>query len=140
MQIGSRALALGIVAMTAWGCSGTGDEPSTARSNRASTNATVPGGVAPGSGPNLHLVPFPSTGDLWVLDGETTNVLRIDPAGTVTIGIAVEEIKRVTGLETVDFDDCGMAFDASGVLYFVEAESDSVLRREPNGRDRKSVV
>jgi len=39
----------------------------------------------------------------------------------------------ITGEDDVDFDDCGIAFDADGNMYFAEEASDSVLKYSADG-------
>ena len=64
------------------------------------------------------LLPFDQTGDLFVLDDGSSSVLRIDAAGTVSVKVAEEEIVATTGYRAVSFDDCGIAFDGTGNMYF----------------------
>jgi sugar lactone lactonase YvrE len=90
------------------------------------------------------LLPFDSTADLFVLDGGLDRpgedrvgcecILRITPAGVVTIEVAETNILAITGEADVDFnDEDGMAIDALGDIYFVERESDAILKKVPGG-------
>jgi len=78
-------------------------------------------------------VPFEQTGDLYALDDEAPAILRIDAQGRVSVAVTAAEIIAVTGEALVGFGDCAIAFDVAGAMYFTEAESDSVLRRSPQG-------
>ncbi len=128
MQLRGTAAVLITIALATLGCSG-GDSPSVPEPNPVA----APTGPAPGSGPDSSLVPFPATGDLWLLEGETTSVVRIDPAGTITIEIVADEIMAATGYTEASFNDAGLAFAIDGTMYFTEAASDSVLRRSVDG-------
>jgi len=65
------------------------------------------------------LVPFQATGDLFVLEGSTNNILRIDQ-NTQAISVAVPsaQILAATGDSSARFVGAGMAFDSAGNLYF----------------------
>ena len=88
-------------------------------------------GMTQGARPPL--LPFDSTGDLFILDSGSGNILRITPDGTVTIEVTKAEIMTATGGANVSFYESGIAFDAAGSMYFVEEVSKSILKREPSG-------
>lgn len=77
------------------------------------------------------LLPPAQTGDLFVLEEGSDDVIRITPSGQVTVVITEEEIGAFTGEGFADFDDCGIAFDDSGNIFFAEEDSDSILRWTP---------
>ena len=79
------------------------------------------------------LLPFNNTGDLFVLDNGSDNILRITPAKVITIEVAKADILAATGESDVSFNNCGIAFDAAGSMYFAESISDSILKRTTNG-------
>jgi len=64
------------------------------------------------------LLPFNNTGDLFVLDHGSYNILRITPSGVITIEVTTAQIMAATGWAGVGFRDRGIAFDAAGSLYF----------------------
>lgn len=64
------------------------------------------------------LLPFSQTGNLFVLDDESDDVISITPGGNIVIVLTEDEIGAFTGLGSADFDDCGIAFDDSGKLFF----------------------
>ncbi len=79
------------------------------------------------------LVPFNNTGDLFVLDHGSDSILRITPAGDITIEVTTAEITAVTGELNVYFNDSGIAFDAAGAMYFAESESNSIMKKATDG-------
>lgn len=79
------------------------------------------------------LLPFDGTGDLFVLDSGSDNILRITPGGVVTIEVTKAEIMAATGEGGADLYDDGIAVDAAGALYFTESWSDSILKKAPGG-------
>ncbi len=86
------------------------------------------------------LVPFDTTGDLFVLDDGSGNVLGITPEGNVYIAIPQATILAATGLPAVSFEDCGIAFDAQGNMYFSvwagrfeEDREDGLICKMPKG-------
>lgn len=76
------------------------------------------------------LLPFPITGDLFVLDNGSGSVLRISPTGVVSVVFSETDITNVTGESFVDFDDMGIAFDGmvGGDWFFTEDASNSILK------------
>jgi hypothetical protein len=79
------------------------------------------------------VVPFASTGDLYVLDQGSKNILRITPARVVSIAVTQDQIKTATQEASVSFFNRGIAFDGVGTLYFTESASGSILRRTAGG-------
>ncbi len=91
----------------------------------------VPAAIAMAATPPL--LPFDQTGDLFVLDSGSGNILRITPAGVVTIEVTKAQIMTATGESDVNFNDRGIAFDAAGNMYFTEGVSNAVLKKTPTG-------
>jgi streptogramin lyase len=79
------------------------------------------------------LVPFDCTGDLFVLEHGCACILRITPAGVVSVEITKAEILAATGQGNAGFFENGIAFDAAGAMYFTEWLSESILKRTPGG-------
>jgi hypothetical protein len=75
------------------------------------------------------VLPFASTGGLYVLDQGSKNILRITPTGSVSIAVTQAQIKAATQVDFVGFSNRGIAFDGAGTLYFTESVSGSILRR-----------
>lgn len=92
----------------------------------------VAGLAAPVAAATPPLLPFNQTGDLYVLDDGCDCVLRISPAGAVSVAVTEAQIQAFTG-GAVDFSEAGIAFDANDVMYFTESGSDSILRFPPGG-------
>ncbi len=72
------------------------------------------------------LVPFDNTGDLYVLDNGSDGILRITPAGAVSVAVTKAQILSAAGGDpgdNISFSNCGIAFDASGNYYFVAANT-----------------
>jgi DNA-binding beta-propeller fold protein YncE len=80
------------------------------------------------------LLPPAQTGDLFVLEEDSDDVIRITPSGQITVVITEEEIEAFTGAYDADFDDCGIAFDDSGKLFF------SVELEQTEGDDEESAI
>jgi len=81
-------------------------------------------------------LPFDSTGDLLVTDSnDGTNgvILRITPAGAVSVEVTAAEIMAATGAAGARFSDNGIAVGADGTIYFTDSESDTILRRTVGG-------
>lgn len=76
------------------------------------------------------LLPFPFTGDLFVLDSGSDSILSIAPDGTVSVAVTKAQILAATLEAFVNFDNNGIAFDGvvGGDLFFTEAFSDSILK------------
>ncbi|MCH8038809.1 MAG: hypothetical protein IH977_00505 [Nitrospinae bacterium] len=76
------------------------------------------------------LLPFPDTGDLFVLDDGSGSVLRISPTGVVSVVFSETDITDVTGESFVDFEDQGIAFDGivGGAWFFTEDASNTILK------------
>jgi len=79
------------------------------------------------------LLPFDNTGNLYVLDDGSDNILCITSDGVVTIEVTAAEIMAVTGETSVSFINRGIAFDAAGAMYFTESSSDCILKRALDG-------
>jgi len=127
MNSGWKSAVLAIVSMALAGCAGGGGEGAP-----TSPEPTLHGPVLPAIA-DPPIVPFPATGDFHVMDGECGCILRVDAQGAVTLEVSALDIQAVTGWAGVSFDDCGLAFDRAGAMYFSEADSDSILRRDPSG-------
>ena len=80
------------------------------------------------------LLPPAQTGDLFVLEEGSDDVIRITSAGQITVVITEEEIEAFTGAYDADFDDCGIAFDDSGNLFF------SVELEQTEGDNEESAI
>ena len=80
------------------------------------------------------LIPFDETGDLYVLDGACACVLRITPDEEISIAVTTQAITGLTGKSTVFFDNEGIVFDPrDGTMYFVESDTETILRKTPDG-------
>ena len=88
-------------------------------------------GIAAAATPPL--LPFNSTGDLFVMDNGGDNILRITPAGNVSIEVSEAQIMAATGAGSGSFSNRGLAFDANDAMYFTEPESDTILKKIPGG-------
>ncbi len=81
-------------------------------------------------------LPFDNTGDLFVTDSNDSMngvILRITPAGAVSVVVTAAEIMAATGAAGARFTDNGIAVDASGNMFFTDSESDTILRRTVGG-------
>lgn len=78
------------------------------------------------------LVPFAGTGDLWVMDSASGNIIQVTPEGSVPIAVSGSPTAAQTGLSYVSFSSKGIAFDRvpEGVMYFVEGDLGSILKLE----------
>jgi len=65
---------------------------------------------------------------MLVLDDGCDCLLRITPAGDISIEVPSADIFSVTGETSANFGDSGLAIDDQGVVFFTEQQSDSVLR------------
>ena len=74
------------------------------------------------------LLPFDSTGDLYVMDEGCDCILRITPGGLVSVEVTKADITTATG-ESPDLDHNGIAFDAGGAMYFTEDDSNTILKK-----------
>ena len=79
------------------------------------------------------LIPFQNTGDLYVMEDGCGCILRITPQAEVSIAVSRAEVGALTGEVLVDFDSTGLAFTPDGTMYFVEAESQTIIRRRVTG-------
>lgn len=79
------------------------------------------------------LLPFNTTGDLYILDNGSDSILRITPAGVITIEVTAAQIMFVTSETDVSFSNRGIVFDAAGAMYFTENSSDSILKVATSG-------
>ena len=77
------------------------------------------------------LLPPPQTGNLFVLEEGSDDVISITPTGQVSDVLTEDEIGAFTGEGSADFDNCGIAFDDFGNLFFAELDSDSILKLTP---------
>ncbi len=84
------------------------------------------------------LVPFDDTGCLYVLDSASGHVLRINPAGTVFIGLDAADIEAETG-SFPNYSDSGIAFGPNGQSYFSDQSSNSILN-SPDGSSVTTLV
>jgi len=75
---------------------------------------------------NSVLLPFETTGDLYILD-HSGNIIRITPDNQISVFLPEAVIGAVTGEGDAHFYDNGIAFDMDGNMYFTEDSSDSVL-------------
>ncbi len=80
------------------------------------------------------LLPFRNTGDLIALDDGCECVLRITKEGDVSVEITRAEILAVINGSDVELDNEGIAFDTQGALYFIESETETILKRPPGGQ------
>ena len=80
------------------------------------------------------LLPFRNTGDLIALDDGCACVLRFSKEGDVSIEISRAEILALTNRQVVALDNEGLAFDTQGSMYFIESESESILKRPLGGQ------
>lgn len=74
------------------------------------------------------ILPFANTGDLYILDNGSKNVLRVTSTGQVFVAVTEAEITAQTGQPAAGFIDRGIATDLSGSVYFVDGQSSSILR------------
>ncbi|MGB7532149.1 MAG: hypothetical protein WA977_04110 [Halobacteriota archaeon] len=74
------------------------------------------------------LLPFFQTGNLFVLEGGSNDVIIITPGGNIEVVLTGAEIGAFTGVGTAGFDERGIAFDDTGHLFFAEDDSDSILK------------
>ena len=88
-------------------------------------------GIAAAATPPL--LPFNSTGDLFVMDNGGYNILRITSAGNVFIEVSEAQITAATGSVDVSLSNRGLAFDANNAMYFTDGESDTILKKIPGG-------
>lgn len=77
------------------------------------------------------LLPFSQTGNLFVLQDESDDVISITPTGQISDVLTEDEIGTFTGVGSADFDERGIAFDDFGNLFFAESGSDSILKWIP---------
>ncbi len=84
-------------------------------------------------GGETPIIPLASTGDLIVLDDGGEALLRLTPDGCISVIIDQEDIIAVTGDTDVDFEQKGIAVDDDGTIYFVDDETDSVMRYTTGG-------
>jgi hypothetical protein len=80
-----------------------------------------------------HLLPFPYTGDLYVLDDGCQCVLQISPEGDVSIAVTRADILEVTNKNLVQLEAEGLIIDAEGTMFFSESEVDGIVRRTKDG-------
>lgn len=94
--------------------------------------AGVPSSVEAATPPFL---PFNRTGDLYILDVGCDCILRVTPAGAVSVAVTQAAIEAAAGLNPggFDLDDGGIAFDASGAMYFTLEDVASVLKLPRTG-------
>ncbi len=76
-------------------------------------------------------LPLRHADDLYVLDDESGNILRIAPDGTVTRAVTRDEIVAATGSHSVSFFGRGIVFDTAHAMYFTEGFSQAILRQAP---------
>jgi streptogramin lyase len=88
-------------------------------------------GIAAAATPPL--LPLNSTGDLFVMDNGSDSILRITPAGNVSIEVSEAQIMAVTGEVNAGLSNRGLAFDANNAMYFTDSESDTILKKIPGG-------
>jgi len=74
------------------------------------------------------LVPFGSTGDLFVLDSGSGHILRVDEDGDLTIARFADDVRAISGSPDVNYRHMGIAFDGQGGMFFNEDRSASVFR------------
>ena len=79
------------------------------------------------------LIPFQNTGDLYVMEDGCGCILRITPEAEVSIAVSRAEVAALTGQVLVDLEGTGLAFTPDGTMYFVEAESQTIIRRRVTG-------
>ncbi|CAD7766693.1 MAG: hypothetical protein DNFNHJIP_00091 [Candidatus Argoarchaeum ethanivorans] len=77
------------------------------------------------------LLPPSQTGNLFVLEEGSDDVISITPTGQVSDVLTEDEIGTFTGEGSADFDNCGIAFDDFGNLFFAEEDSESILKWTP---------
>lgn len=65
------------------------------------------------------ILPFQNTGDLYVLDHGSGNVLKITKTGKVSIDVSKETILNLAPNGVVEFHNKGLAFDSESNMYFV---------------------
>ncbi len=118
--------------LRAWADGGVAATVVQTRPDQFATQPVAPNGLQiPG---RELLLPFRNTGDLMALDEECECVLRFTKEGEVSIEISRAEILAVTNRQEVDFDNEGIVFDTQGSLYFIESDSESVLKRPRGGQ------
>ena len=74
------------------------------------------------------LLPPSQTGNLFVLEAGSNDVISISPTGQISDVLTEAEIGAFTGEGFANFYDCGIAFDDFGNLFFAESASDSILK------------
>ena len=73
------------------------------------------------------------TGDLFVAEDSSDSLLRITPAGEVSVLASEADIIAVTGGTSAGFNLDGIATSPDGAVFFTERSSDSVMVRRPGG-------
>ncbi len=73
-------------------------------------------------------IPFNATTDLYVLEDRGETILRITPAGGISVVLDQSDIIALTGDTDIDFPEKGIAFDTAGNLYFSDDETNSILK------------
>ncbi len=81
------------------------------------------------------LLPFNQTSDLYIVDRGCDCIVRVTPAGGMSVAVSKAQIAAATGLNENDFDlnESGIAFDARGNMYFVIDDVPSLLKRTSAG-------
>lgn len=70
-------------------------------------------------------LPFSNTQDLYVIDSKS-GILRITPNKNISVFLSIGQIESVIGTGNSGLSDNGIAFDATGNMYF--ADNDSILK------------
>ncbi len=82
--------------------------------------------------PAVQAVPLSlahGTGDMLLLEGASQSVLRISPAGAVSVEVARNDILALTGGSRAYFNDRGIAVDARGDFYFTDYMTCILLKK-----------
>ncbi len=78
-------------------------------------------------------LPFNSTGDLYVLEHGSGDIIRITPGGGISVAVSAAQIMAATGGASVSFTDNGIAIDANGNIFFTDGTTESILRKNAGG-------
>ena len=76
------------------------------------------------------VAPYATTTDLYLLDENSNQVIKVTPGGIASVVITEAEIIAATGESSANFNDNAIAFNAMGTMYFTEQVSDSILKYE----------